>query len=229
MAYRPLGHGNVPKGGCASCHYTESESRNLNGRIIRNKNPNPPPRVVTSSDFDRYINILKANNKYPIPKELTLPIYTTPYTLDKDLYLAKDSVINFFGTAPAYLNKFSLSLNNTVYDISAKFTYTETGLTIVTPNTDTDYTFIYIEYLENFYRVTYIVHRVAGEVTITIPVNSYYFQSQGQYNAEEIPTLTFYEGDQSILLLSAPSTPTIDGNARIVTSSLITRFVFTSN
>lgn len=210
--------------------FTEGEPRNLNGRILRNStNPNPPPRIVTSNDFDRYINILKANNRYPIPKELTLPIYTTPYTLDKDLYLAKDSVISFFGTAPAYLNKFSLSSNNTIYDISSKFTYTASGTTFVTQNTDTDWTIIYIEYISNFYRVTYIVHRVAGPLTISIPANSYYFETTGNYNADEIPTLTFYEGDQSILLLSAPSTPTIDGNARIVTSSLITQFVFTSN
>ena len=209
--------------------FTESESRNLNGRIIRNKNPNPPPRVVTSNDFDRYINILKANNKYPIPKELTLPIYTTPYTLDKDLYLAKDSVINFLGTAPAYLNKFSISLDNIVFFIYQKFSYTTEAKQLNLDASDLDRTVIYIEYLENFYRVTYIVHRVAGEVTITIPANSYFWVELGNYNAEEIPTLTFYEGDQSILLLSAPSTPTIDGNARIVTSSLITQFVFTSN
>ena len=75
--------------------FTEGETRNLNGRIIRNtSNPNPPPRVVTSNDFDRYINILRANNRFPIPKEQTLSISTTPYTLDKDLYLAKDSVID---------------------------------------------------------------------------------------------------------------------------------------
>ena len=211
--------------------FTEGESRNLNGRILRNtSNPNPPPRVVTSNDFDRYINILKANNRYPIPKEQTLSIYTTPHTIDKDIYLAKDSVISFFGTAPAYLNKYSISYNNTVYDISSQFQYTETGTTIVTQNTETDYVLIYIEYLSNFYRVTFIVHRVSGSVTLTVPANSYFFHSAaGTFDAEEIPTLTFYEGDQSILLLSAPSTPTIDGNARIVTSSLITQFVFTSN
>ena len=210
--------------------FTESESRNLNGRILRKStNPNPPPRVITSNDFDRYINILKANNRYPIPKEQTLPIYTTPYTLDKDIYLAKDSVINFLGTAPAYLNKFSISTNNTVYDISSKFTYTSSAINPGTGESDEDVTVIYIEYLENFYRITYIVHRATGELSITIPANCYYEIAFGNYNAEEIPTLTFYEGDQSILHLSAPSTPTIDGNARIVTSSLITRFVFTSN
>ena len=209
--------------------FTEGESRNLNGRILRNtSNPNPPPRVVTSNDFDRYINILKANNRYPIPKEQTLSIYTTPHTIDKDIYLAKDSVISFFGTAPAYLNKFSLSTNNYIHNVS-QFTYTESGITLVPSESDLDKTIIYIEYLENFYRVTYIAHRVAGPLTISIPANSYYFETTGNYNADEIPTLTFYEGDQSILLLSAPSTPTIDGNARIVTSSLITRFVFTSN
>ncbi|ASH99036.1 hypothetical protein [Human fecal virus Jorvi2] len=211
--------------------FTEGESRNLNGRILRNtSNPNPPPRVVTANDFDRYINILKANNRFPIPKEQTLSISTTPYTLDKDIYLAKDSVISFFGTSPAYLNKFSLSTgSSTVYDISAKFQYTASGTTIVTQNTEQDYSLIYIEYLSNFYRVTYIVHRVSGPVTLTVPANSYYYSINSDYNAEEIPTLTFYEGDQTILLLSAPSTPTIDGDARIVTSSLITQFVFTSN
>ena len=211
--------------------FTESESRNLNGRILRNtSNPNPPPRVVTSNDFDRYINILKANNRYPIPKELTLPIYTTPYTLDKDLYLAKDSVISFFGTAPAYLNKFSLSYNNTVYDISSKFQYNESEINSSISNSEEDYSLIYIQYLENWYRVTFIVHRVAGELSITIPTNSYYYDIPGNYNdADDFPTLTFYEGDQSILHLSAPSNSTIDGNAQIVTSSLITQFVFTSN
>lgn len=208
--------------------FTEGESRNLNGRIIRNKNPNPPPRVVTSNDFDRYINILKANNRFPIPKELTLPIYTTPYTLDKDIYLAKDSVISFFGTAPAYLNKFSLSHNNYIHNVS-QFQYTETGTTIVTQNTETDYILTYIEYLANFYRITFIVHRASGSVTLSVPANSYYFDTTvGTFDAEEIPSLTFYEGDQVILQVNAPSTPTIDGNAQIITSSLITQFVFTS-
>lgn len=206
--------------------FTESESRNLNGRIIRNKNPNPPPRVVTSNDFDRYINILKANNRYPIPKELTLPIYTTPYTLDKDLYLAKDSVISFFGTAPAYLNKFSLSTNNKIHNVS-QFTYTENGATFLTQNTDTDYSLIYIEYISNFFKITYIVHRASGPIELHAPANSYYYETNGNYNAEDIPVLTFYEGDQSILSLSAESTPTEDGHTQIATSSLITQFVFT--
>ena len=210
--------------------FTEGESRNLNGRILRKStNPNPPPRVVTSNDFDRYINILKANNRYPIPKEQTLSIYTTPYTIDKDIYLAKDSVISFFGTAPAYLNKFSLSYNNNVYDISSKFTYTEPGTTIVTQNTETDYSLIYIEYISNFYKITYIVHRASGPVTLSAPANSYYYDINANYNAEDIPVLTFYEGDQSILSLSAESTPTEDGKTQIATSSLITQFVFTSN
>ena len=209
--------------------FTEGESRNLNGRILRKStNPNPPPRVITSNDFDRYINILKANNRYPIPKELTLPIYTTPYTLDKDLYLAKDSVISFFGTAPAYLNKFSLSTNNYIHNVS-QFTYTENGTTIVTQNTDTDYSLIYIEYISNFYKITYIVHRASGPITLHAPANSYYFETTGNYNSEDIPVLTFYEGDQSILSLSAESTPTEDGHTQIATSSLITQFVFTSN
>ena len=208
--------------------FTEGEPRNLNGRILRNtSNPNPPPRVVSSNDFDRYINILKANNRFPIPKEQTLSIYTTPYTLDKDIYLAKDSVISFFGTAPAYLNKFSISNSDYKYNVS-QFQYKEAGTTIVTQNTETDYSLIYIEYLSNFYRVTFIVHRVSGSVTLTVPANSYFFHTAvGTFDAEEIPSLTFYEGDQAILQLTAPSTPTTEGNAQIVTSSLITQFVFT--
>ena len=207
--------------------FTEGESRNLNGRILRNSsNPNPPPRVVSSNDFDRYINILKANNRYPIPKEQTLSIYTTPYTLDKDLYLAKDSVISFFGTSPAYLNKFSISNIDYKYNVS-EYQYTETGTTIVT-QAEPDYVLTYIEYLANFYRITFIVHRVSGSVTLTIPANSYFFHAATpSFDAEEIPSLTFYEGDQVILQVNAPSTPTIDGNAQIITSSLITQFVFT--
>ena len=210
--------------------FTEGESRNLNGRILRKStNPNPPPRVVTSNDFDRYINILKANNRYPIPKEQTLSIYTTPYTLDKDLYLAKDSVISFFGTSPAYLNKFSLSTNNTIYDISSKFLYTESGPTIVTRNSPTDYSLVYIEYISNFYKITYIVHRASGSVTFNVPANSYIYEIYANYSEQDIPVLTFYEGDQSILSLSAQSTSTTDGETQIATSSLITQFVFTSN
>lgn len=209
--------------------FTESESRNLNGRIIRNKNPNPPPRVVTSNDFDRYINILKANNRYPIPKELTLPIYTTPYTLDKDIYLAKDSVISFFGTAPAYLDKFTITHWLNIVPLSDQFLFTANGIQIST-STDPDKVLIYIEYLANFYRITFIVHRTAGSVTWHVPANSYYFTQtiSEPFSAEEIPTVTFYEGDQAILQLTAPSTPTTEGNAQIVTSSLITQFVFTS-
>ena len=210
--------------------FTEGESRNLNGRILRNtSNPNPPPRVVTSNDFDRYINILKANNRYPIPKELTLPIYTTPYTLDKDLYLAKDSVISFFGTAPAYINKASISLDNNVFFLYQNFSLTTEEKTLNLDASDLDRTVIYIEYISNFYKITYIVHRAAAVTTITIPANSYFWVELGNYNADEIPVLTFYEGDQSILSLSAESTPTVDGHTQIATSSLITQFVFTSN
>ena len=210
--------------------FSESNGRNVNpGNIIHNRNPRRPARTINPNDFDKYIDILKVNNRYPIPKELTLPIYTTPYTLDKDLYLAKDSVINFFGTAPAYLNKFSISTNNTIYNISDKFTYTVEGTTINIPNSPQDYTIIYIQYLENWYRVTYIVHRIASELSITIPTNSYYYDTPGNYNdADDFPSLAFYEGDQNILALTAPSNSTIDGNARITTSSLITQFVFTA-
>lgn len=209
--------------------FTESNGRNVNpGNIIHNRNPKRPARTINPNDFDKYIDILKVNNRYPIPKELTLPIYTTPYTLDKDIYLAKDSVITFNGTSPAYINYFNISKDSSIFKISDKFTYTETGTTHVTNNNDTDWTFIYIEYLENFYRITYIVHRYNGSLSISIPANSYYYVVSGNYDAEEIPTLTFYEGtSQQILSLSAISTPTDDGNGRIITSSLITQFVFT--
>lgn len=210
--------------------FTESQSRNLNGRILRNSsNPNPPPRVVTSNDFDRYINILKANNRYPIPKEQTLSIYTTPHTIDKDIYLAKDSVISFFGTAPAYINKASISLDNNVFFLFQNFSYTTEEKSLNLDASDLDRTIIYIEYISNFYKITFIVHRAAAVTTITIPANSYFWVELGNYNAEEIPSLTFYEGDQAILSLSAESTPTVDGKTQIATSSLITQFVFTSN
>ena len=206
--------------------FTESNGRNVNpGNIIHNRNHKHPARTINPNDFDKYIDILKVNNRYPIPKELTLPIYTTPYTLDKDIYLAKDSVITFNGTSPAYINYFNISSSSNIYKISDKFTYTESETTKVTSNSDLDWTFIYIEYLENFYRITYIVHRVNAELSITIPANSYFYVGSGNYNAEEIPTLTFYEGtSQQILSLNAVSTPTVDGNARIITSSLITQF-----
>ena len=210
--------------------FTEGEPRNLNGRILRNStNPNPPPRIVTSNDFDRYINILKANNRYPIPKELTLPIYTTPYTLDKDLYLAKDSVISFFGTAPAYLNKVSISANNKVYDLPAQFIFTQNEVEYSFTVGNDDRTIVYIEYISNFYKITYYVHRAQASTKLTIPANSYWAALSGDYMTDDLPALTFYEGDQPIISLSAESTPTTDGIGQIVTSSLITQFVFTSN
>ena len=209
--------------------FTEGETRNLNGRVLRKStNPNPPPRVVTSNDFDRYINILKANNRYPIPKEQTLSIYTTPYTLDKDIYLAKDSVISFFGTAPAYLNYFQLSFQRTIYKISDKITYTETGTTINIPNSSQDYSIVYIQYSEPWYSVTFIAHRVTGSLTISIPAHSYYYDTPGNYDdTTSFPSVAFCEGDKSMLVLTAPATPDVDGNARITSSSLITQFVFT--
>ena len=60
-----------------------------------------------------------------------------------------------------------------------------------------------------------------------VPANSYYYKVGGDYQDNEIPVLTFYEGDQVILQVSVDSTPTIDGKTQIVTSSLITQFVFT--
>ena len=211
--------------------FSESNGRNVNpGNIIHNRNPRRPARTINPNDFDKYIDILKVNNRYPIPKELTLPIYTTPYTLDKDLYLAKDSVINFFGTAPAYLNKFNISAGlNTVYDISAKFNFTSEGVTLNIPANARDYTIVFIEYLANFYRVTYIVHRVGSSRTVNIPANSYYYEKLDNYTeSEHYPSLYFYEGDQAILQLPAYCPSSSDALVLIVTSNLITQFVFTS-
>ena len=117
-----------------------------------------------------------------------------------------------------------------MYNISDEFTYTSVSKTINIPNNPNDYVLTYIEYLANFYRITFIFHRVSGSVTLTIPANSYYFDGPaGNLDADTMPTLVFYEGDQVILQVNAPSTPTTDGNAQIITSSLITQFVFTSN
>ena len=78
--------------------------------------------------------------------------------------------------------------------------------------------------------MTYIVHRVGTSLTITIPGNSYYYEKLDNYSdTEHFPSLYFYEGDQAILQVTAPSDSENDGNAQIVTSSLITQFVFTSN
>ena len=210
--------------------FTESESRNLNGSIIRNKNPNPPPRVVTSNDFDRYINILKANNRYPIPKELTLPIYTTPYTLDKDLYLAKDSVISFFGTSPALINKFSLSYNNTVYDIASNFQYATNAISPTVNIQNDDYSVIMIFFTDNYYKIEYHVYRMNNHtLKINIPAYCYYYlKLHTEYPSDEVPALTFYEGDIPIISLGSPSNVEDNKISRIVTSSYITQFVLPS-
>ena len=211
--------------------FTEGESRNLNGRILRNtSNPNPPPRVVTSNDFDRYINILKANNKYPIPKEQTLSIYTTPYTIDKDIYLAKDSVISFFGTAPALINKFSLSYNNTVYDIASNFQYATNAIDKVVNIPNDDYSVILIFFTDNYYKIEYYVYRMnSQELHFTIPAYCYYYlKLHTEYPSDEIPALTFYEGDIPIISLGQPSNSNDNKISRLLSSSYITQFVLPS-
>ena len=211
--------------------FTEGESRNLNGRILRNtSNPNPPPRVVTSNDFDRYINILKANNRYPIPKEQTLSIYTTPHTIDKDIYLAKDSVISFFGTAPAYLNKFSLSYNNTVYDIASNFQYATNAISPTVNIQNDDYSVIMIFFTDNYYKIEYHVYRMNNHtLKINIPAYCYYYlKLHTEYPSDEVPALTFYEGDIPIISLGSPSNVEDNKISRIVTSSYITQFVLPS-
>ena len=211
--------------------FTEGESRNLNGRILRNtSNPNPPPRVVTSNDFDRYINILKANNRYPIPKEQTLSIYTTPHTIDKDIYLAKDSVISFFGTSPALINKFSLSYNNTVYDIASNFQYATNAISPTVDIQNDDYSVIMIFFTDNYYKIEYHVYRMNNHtLTINIPAYCYYYlKLHTEYPSDEVPALTFYEGDIPIISLGSPSNVEDNKISRIVTSSYITQFVLPS-
>ena len=211
--------------------FTEGESRNLNGRILRNtSNPNPPPRVVTSNDFDRYINILKANNRYPIPKEQTLSIYTTPHTIDKDIYLAKDSVISFFGTSPALINKFSLSYNNTVYDIASNFQYATNAISPTVDIQNDDYSVIMIFFTDNYYKIEYHVYRMNNHtLKINIPAYCYYYlKLHTEYPSDEVPALTFYEGDIPIISLGSPSNVEDNKISRIVTSSYITQFVLPS-
>ena len=200
--------------------FTEGESRNLNGRILRKStNPNPPPRVISSNDFDRYINILKANNRYPIPKEQTLSIYSTPHTIDKDIYLAKDSVISFFGTSPALINKFSLSYNNTVYDIASNFQYATNAISPTVNIQNDDYSVIMIFFTDNYYKIEYHVYRMNNHtLKINIPAYCYYYlKLHTEYPSDEVPALTFYEGDIPIISLGSPSNVEDNKISRIVT------------
>ena len=145
--------------------FTESQSRNLNGRILRNSsNPSPPPRVVTSNDFDRYINILKANNRFPIPKEQTLSIYTTPYTLDKDIYLAKDSVISFSGvTSNIYLFSLNMLNNDNKQSIDGNF-IAGTSISL----TQGRWTVIIVSIRDTYYEIVFNVYMVTSSKVLPI-------------------------------------------------------------
>ena len=78
--------------------------------------------------------------------------------------------------------------------------------------------------------MTFIVHRVAGELSITIPTNSYYYDIPGNYNdADDFPTLTFYETDNDpILSIASVSTngTEIYNNADILVSRRFVNFEF---
>lgn len=183
--------------------FTEGESRNLNGRILRNtSNPNPPPRVVTSNDFDRYINILKANNRFPIPKEQTLSIYTTPYTLDRDLYLAKDSVISFSGvTSNIYLFSLNMLNNDNKQSIDGNF-IAGTSVRL----TQGRWTVIIVSIRDTYYEIVFNVYSVDGTKTLPVPANSYYYTSLGSYDGNT-PILTLYESiNNPILSIASVST-----------------------
>ena len=207
--------------------FTESNGRKVNpGNIIHNRNPKRPAQTINPNDFDKYIDILKVNNRYPIPKELTLPIYTTPYTLDEDIYLAKDSVITFNGTSPVYLNKFSISCDNNIYDISTKFKYTASAIRLSSSASVDDLTFIIISVYDNYYKIEYNVYRNdSTSPDYIIPAGCYYYNSRNSsYPSDEVPSLTFYEHEQPIIVLGLPTTVEENRTSRIVTSSLINQF-----
>lgn len=187
--------------------FTESQSRNLNGRILRNSsNPNPPPRVVSSNDFDRYINILKANNRYPIPKEQTLSIYTTPYTLDKDIYLAKDSVISFSGvTSNIILFSLNMLNNDNKQSIDGNFI---AGRSVSL--TQGRWTVIIVSIRDTYYEIVFNVYSVEGSKFLPIPENSYYYTSLGSYDGNT-PILTLYESiNAPILSIASVSSNNIE-------------------
>ena len=205
--------------------FTEGETRNLNGRIIRNtSNPNPPPRVVTSNDFDRYINILKANNRFPIPKEQTLSISTTPYTLDKDLYLAKDSVISFSGvTSHIYLFSLNMQNNDQKQSIDGNFVAGDSVRL-----TQGRWTVIIVSIRDTYYEIVFNVYQVNGTKTLPIPENSYYHTSLGSYDGNT-PVLTFYESinDPILSIASASSNGTeLYNNSDILVSRGFVNFPF---
>lgn len=183
--------------------FTEGETRNLNGRIIRNtSNPNPPPRVVTSNDFNRYINILKANNRFPIPTEQTISISTTPYTLDKDLYLAKDSIISFSGvTSNIYLFSLNMQNNDSKQSIDGNF-IAGTSISL----TQGRWTVIIVSIRDTYYEIVFNVYQINGSKTLPVPENSYYYTSLGSYDGNT-PILTLYESINSpILSIASVST-----------------------
>lgn len=205
--------------------FTEGESRNLNGRIIRNtSNPNPPPRVVTSNDFNRYINILKANNRYPIPKEQTLSISTTPYTLDKDLYLAKNSVISFSGaTSNIYLFSLNMLNNENKQSIDGNF-IAGTSVSL----TQGRWTVIIVSIRDTYYEIVFNVYMVSSSKVIPLPANSYYYTSLGSYDGNT-PILTFYESiNNPILSIASISTNSTElyNNSDILISKSSFNFPF---
>ena len=205
--------------------FTEGEPRNLNGRILRNStNPNTPPRVVSSNDFDRYINILKANNRFPIPKEQTLSISTTPYTLDKDLYLAKDSVISFSGvTSNIYLFSLNMQNNDNKQSIDGNFI---AGNSISL--TQGRWTVIIVSIRDTYYEIVFNVYMVTSSKVLPIPANSYYYAKIGSYDGNT-PVLTFYESinDPIISIASVPANSTeLYNNSDILISKSQFNFPF---
>ena len=77
--------------------------------------------------------------------------------------------------------------------------------------------------------MTYIVHRSSSSKSVSIPGNSYYYELPDDYpEYENYPSLYFYEGDQAILQLNTYCDKSSDAIAAVITSSLITQFVFTT-
>ena len=145
---------------------------------------------------------LRANNRFPIPKEQTLSISTTPYTLDKDLYLAKDSVISFSGvTSNIILFSLNMLNNDSKQSIDGNFI---AGNSISL--TQGRWTVIIVSIRDTYYEIVFNVYMVTSSKVLTIPANSYYYAKIGSYDGNT-PILTLYESiNAPILSIASVST-----------------------
>ena len=206
--------------------FTESQSRNLNGRILRNtSNPNPPPRVVTSNDFDRYINILRANNLYHDPIEYNIETNDNPYIIDDDTYFKKNSQIKFSGVSPSNIYLFSLNMQNNDNKQAIDGNFVAGDSVRLTQGR---WTVIIVSIRDTYYEIVFNVYMVSSSKVLPIPANSYYYTKIGSYDGNT-PVLTFYETDNDpILSIASVSTngTEIYNNADILVSRRFVNFSF---